>query len=224
MASLKILPRHLSGLAKLLSVPEDAIRELSSRLADVPVSLDPEEPIRKCVSETSGIPSDDADSIAEAFMSLLLLRTTSNDSLSEFVDELSLAIKETNSEELQFSDEVSGGIKMRLEVLLSNETLLVSTKAVSVMFEHDKLFSKARVLTQLLPIFGSDVNATPKGAVISHQVGIHYFQNGAHKEFFVLLDSDEVEDFIDVLERARAKADALKQFLATTSVPSIEEA
>ncbi|MGI9105098.1 MAG: hypothetical protein ACR2G4_02490 [Pyrinomonadaceae bacterium] len=223
MASLRIPNKHLSGLAKLLSMPEDTAVELTSALENAPVSFDPRQVLKTAVSGVTGISPADAASIKEALISLLLLRARSDESQTDVIDELSAAIQESDAEELQLPDEVRANAKKRLSMFLGIPSLLVSSKAVSVRLENDKLFSKARVVSDIRPIFGENVKESPKAAIILHQLGIHYFQDGDHKEFFVAMDTDEVQELISSLERAKAKAESLEAVLAAANLPHLKD-
>lgn len=223
MASLRIPERHLAGLTKLLSLPGESFRSAVTALEGIPVSKDPQDFVENALRNVEGLSSDDLELFAEAILSLVIVRASFEDSTSEYIEQVESALKGIVSDELKLSEEDISRVPEKLSLLLENTNLLLSAKSVSMMFEHDALFSKARVLTQILPVFGNDVNETPKGALLTHQLGIHYFKDGRHKEFFLVLDDEEIQTLIKVLERAKAKADTLKTFLASTSLHTIED-
>ncbi len=77
------------------------------------------------------------------------------------------------------------------------------------------------MLTDIRPVFGVRPEA-PQAAVIVHNLRIHYHQGGAHRDFLVTMDSQDIQDLIDTLERAKVKAENLKVVLATAGIPDIE--
>lgn len=220
MPSLNIPNRHVSGLVKLFNLTEKD--DLIENLRKVDISINPEKSIREAVASITGFTSEDVNDITRATMSLLLLRSSSDKSLEELIDELISTIKKGEFEELKFSDERYAEVKEKLIKILSIENLLLSAKAVGIKFEHDNLFEKAKVLTQILPVFSDDVDEIPKAAIIAHQLGVHYFQDGDHKEFFLRIDEEEIEELIKMLERAKKKARSLQNFLITTDIKYIE--
>lgn len=220
MASLNIPNRHVNGLAKLFSFTEQ--KDLVKNLQKVDININPEKSIREAIASITGFTPEDVTDITRAVMSLLLLRSSSDKSLEELIDELISTIKKGDFEELKLSDENYNKVKENLSEILSIENLLLSAKAVGIKFEHDNLFERAKVLTQILPVFSDDVDETPRAAIIAHQLSVHYFQDGEHKEFFLRIDEEEIEDLIQILERAKNKAKSLQRFLETTNVKYIE--
>lgn len=220
MASLNIPNRHINGLAKLFSLTEQ--EDLIKNLEKVEISINPEKSIRESIASLTGFTPEDVTDITRAIMSLILLRSSSDKSSGELIDELISTIKKGDFEELKLSDENYNKVKENLSEILSIENLVLSAKAVGIKFEHDNLFEKAKVLTQILPVFSDDVNEIPRAAIIAHQLGVHYFQDGEHKEFFLRIDEEEIEDLIKILERAKNKANSLQKFLKTTDVKYIE--
>jgi len=220
MASLNIPNRHVNGLTKLFSLTEQ--EDLIKNLQKANISINPEKIIKEAVASITGFTPEDVTDITRAVMSLLLLRSGSDKSLEELIDELISVIKKGNFEELKLSDDSYEKVKENLSKILSIENLLLSAKAVGIKFEHDNLFERAKVLTQILPVFSDDVEEIPKAAIIAHQLGVHYFQDGEHKEFFLRIDEEEIEDLIKILERAKNKARSLQRFLETTDVKYIE--
>jgi len=204
-------------------MPEDTAIELTSVLGNAPVSFDPRKVLKTAISRVASISPTDAASINEALISLLLLRARSDESQTDVIDELSAAIQESDAEELQLPDEVRANAKNRLSMFLGIPSLLVSSKAISVRLENDKLFSKARVVSDIRPIFGENVKESPQAAIILHQLGIHYFQDGDHKEFFVAMDTDEIQELISSLERAKAKAESLETVLAAANLLHLKD-
>jgi len=154
-------------------------------------------------------------------MSLYMVRANSEDETPVLVIEVAQTLEKVNLEGLNISPGYQDNIQPRLTRLLELNSFVVGAKAVSVMLEHDIVFYRARVLTDIRPVFGATIGA-PQAAVITHSLRIHYHQGEDHKDFFVMLDTQDVQTLIDVLERAKVKAENLKGVLATANIPYIE--
>jgi hypothetical protein len=75
-------------------------------------------------------------------------------------------------------------LKKRLFRLLDRKTLAISTKARSVLHEHDHTFGRVRVTTDISSVFGPNTVDPPAAAIIVHILKLHYIQDQQHKDFF----------------------------------------
>lgn len=221
MASPKIPKRFLSGLVNVISLPENSFQELVTKLERVPLTLNARELLGEVVSDVSGIAPDNAEKIASALMSLYMVRANSDSATTEAIDDIADTLENVEDKETSLTDEVLSNLKPRLAQLLEINSFVVGTKAISMLQEHDNIFYRARVLTDIRPVFGVAPNAI-QAAVIVHNLRIHHHQEENHKDFYVTLDTQDVQTLIDILERAKVKAESLKSLLATSNIPYIE--
>jgi hypothetical protein len=222
MAYLRALEKHVGGVRKLLELTEDALQALVQALQKAPITLDPERPVYKAVARVENLSDEDAVGLATALLSLYAGRAAhSEDSTDSFTDDVIQTIEQSGE---SFEEGQRETVRRRLTTILDVEPIAVSAKASGLLFEHDRVYSQGKVFSDLRPIFGSSAEDSPKAAIILHSLAIHYFQDGRHKEFFVVMDTGEVEALIKTLERAKAKAETLKAVLASANVPYIEEA
>ncbi|MCA1567032.1 MAG: hypothetical protein LC803_15555 [Acidobacteria bacterium] len=221
MPSPKIPKRFLIGLINALSLPENSFQELVTKLERVPLTLNVRELLGEVVSDVSGIAPDDAEKIASALMSLYMVRANSDRETSEAIDDIADTLEDVEDRETSLTDEVLSNLKPRLAKLLEVNSFVVGTKAISMLQEHDNIFYRARVLTDIRPVFGVAPDAV-QAAVIVHNLMIHHHQGENHKDFYVTLDTQDVQILIDILERAKVKAESLKSLLATSNIPYIE--
>lgn len=225
MAYLRALEKNIGGVIKLLSLGEEPKRALISALQDAPITLQPDMLLRRTVAGVDGIPAEDSREIAEALLNLYTGRAAhSEGGTSEFVEDVIQTLDEGNPRANGEALDESGSQKLReqLTQFLDIKPMAVSTKAASIMFEHDRLFASAKVFSDLRPVFGSSAEDSPQAAIVCHNLVLHYFQSGRHKEFFVVLDTDDIEQLAQTLERAKTKAETLKSVLAAANVPYIE--
>lgn len=139
------------------------------------------------------------------------VRTEENTPLDEFVDQVCIALKETKLKGLQPEGNNWEDFKQNLSQALSMERSLgVTSKALSVMTRHARVFKDAQVLTDLRAVFQSDPTKSPAAAVVIHNLRITFFENERWKEFFVALDSNDLRQLQSVLSRALKKEESLK--------------
>lgn len=221
MASLRVPKRHYKGLAKLLLLPDETTQELISALESAPLTLEIRETLEGILSRADTIRPNDVQSVTDALMSLYTVRANSEDSPSDLVTDLARAIEKADIEGVTVTDEFRATLAPRLTRLLEVNNLILASKAISIMFEHDSVFFKARVVTDLRPVFGTNTE-TPQAAIIVHNLRIHYHRGDEHKDFFIAMDAQDLDQLMKTLQRAKAKTETLKGVLSAASIPYIE--
>ncbi len=94
---------------------------------------------------------------------------------------------------------------------------LVDVKAKELQTEAEHIFCEARMITDLRPVFGSNVTDSPEAMIIVHtlKLGYHDFQSQTHREMYVAMDADDIAKLIEVLQRAEKKTKTLKDKMAS---------
>lgn len=226
MAEIRIPEEYERGFVEIRALDETQIAEFLSALADESPTLNREDLQSRVASKVEGsIARGDLDRIMETLSSLYGLRDSMGiQTVSEFADIVCEAMDLSDVEELWFEDEKEReSFRERLIRLLNVDSLDVAARAVDLLNEHEHtIHGKGRVLSDIRPIFGPDPDAPPKGAVVTHELKLSYHENRGVKEFFITLDSVQVDELIEVLERAKAKGESLKRMLGESGVPHIE--
>lgn len=223
MARIKVPERYFEGIAKTLSLTEEVFQELVGALAKLPAKLYPKDLMAKAVSNSKDISAKDAGTITSALLSLCLNRASSDKSTQNYLAEVIQSIEEAGSDTLKLLEKDKETLNNRLGQILDIKPLAVASKATSILFEHDRSFARARVVTDIRPIFDTKADTPPSAAVIIHTLNIHYYQDGEHKEFFVAMDGEDVQMMLNVMERAKVKANSLKQTLASTKITCVDK-
>lgn len=221
MVELRIPREDEAGLRKLAALDNDSMRELVSALGKVSPVLSRAELAPKIASQVDTIPRSDIDDIVEVLLPLYLLQERHNRSSSEIAEDICRAMDRSDNEELQFSSDERQRFKNRLIELFGIEAVRVGAKALEMLFENQRSFLNARIVTEVRPIFGSNPEDTPAGALIVHMLKITYREQGEEREFFVALDTTDVGKLSSLLDRADAKAESLKAYLERTRVSYI---
>lgn len=94
----------------------------------------------------------------------------------------------------------------------------VLQRARDVMTEHDHIWCHGRILTDLRPVFRPNDGGLIDGAVIIHNLYVHY-RGTDEGGFYVALDRLDLLELQEIVERALQKHDAMvKLFGATTRI------
>jgi len=93
----------------------------------------------------------------------------------------------------------------------ASKAAVKTAKVVELLNEHEHTYCpKSRIVSDIRCIFAPGELIEPVGAVIVHMLKLAYHQDGETKQFFVALDSDDLRDLRDTLERAISKEPRLK--------------
>ncbi|MBA7656344.1 hypothetical protein ES703_64268 [subsurface metagenome] len=105
-----------------------------------------------------------------------------------------------------------------------DESFGLINKALQLYSEYQNLFLDARILTDLRPIFKSNLKEGPAGGIIVHNLKVIYQSkhDSRSQEIFLALDSADLDTLIKVLERAKEKAENLYNCIDQNIFPCIE--
>lgn len=219
---LQIPEYYHKGISSFVSLDEDTYSSLEKSLEQSVPSLSRTGLVAHLAQKVP-IDKDSLEAIVQFLLSLYPARPAREVDIPDFVADVVRAIQATKKPELEPKEKDWEGLKTRLGRLLSLEQSLgVTSKAFGVMSEHGHVFLRARLITDIRPVFLSGVIQEPNAAVIIHNLKIEYRKNNETIEFFVALDSDDVLELRNSLDRADEKARVLKDILKTTAMQYLE--
>lgn len=197
-----------------------------SALGDEKPTLNRVDLLLRVGEKVTTIPPSELDEVTETLLSLYALRDDMGLPIPDFAEVICETMEESDVEELEFSDEVDRDhFKANLISLLGAESLDIAARAIDLLYEHERtIHGLARVLTDVRPVFGVNPEDPPRGAVVTHTLKVSYHEGARReiKEFFIALDTDQLDELIGVLARASLKAESLKRFLGGTTAPHID--
>ncbi len=211
---------YVRGINGLIGLTRDQAEGLISALqTEQPIYYEPGQLTRHLQSKVAIDPKV-LSQIIQALVSLYTTRAVTGLPVSEFVD---LACETGQKRGLNLADpQVLERLKQNLVALLEVEgSLAVVSKAVNVVTEQDRIFSQARVVTDLRPVFREDPGASPLAAAVLHTLRIHFHQNGELKSFFVAMDDEDVRSLKEALDRAQRKSATLRGVADSAKIPVI---
>jgi hypothetical protein len=136
------------------------------------------------------------------------------------VEDVCDAVNESGIVTPRLSDDDCVAFKRRLSDLLSTDVFSIGAKALVLSREQERTFCRARIITDIRPVFGADVTQQPKAAVLIHTFRISYHEGNLLRDFYVLLDSEDIEALRELLDRADAKAKSLESVIKAANVTS----
>lgn len=217
MASITIPKPAQAGLLRLASLPDETAKELLKALEDVSLVVYGAELLDRLINDLPTIQRNELQEILATLFGLSAAEVPVD--RSQFIDDL-VTTFQRRAEPL--SDEQLNNLRERLTALLEIDAIKIGGKARSVLFENEHNLVGARIVSDIRPIFGDDVENPPVGAIIVHSLKIEYLSSGKRHEFYVALDTKDVDSLLKVLERAKVKSSSLQALLGTTSVRYVE--
>lgn len=221
MPGLTIPKRHRVGIANLLKLEDGARRELSAALREASPTLDLHRLTTDLLAKIRSIDTSDLGPILDAVISLSFAAATAEILIPEFVEDVCNAVNESGIAKPRLSDDDCVAFKRCLSDLLTADVFSIGTKARVLMQDHERTFCRARILTDIRPVFGPEVSESPKAVVVVHSLKISYHEGRELKDFYVALDSDDIESLRKLVDRADSKAKSLESVIEAARVPTL---
>ena len=201
MPAITIPKEHSDGLAKILSLSLDESHSIVNALGTAKSQnmMEIAPLIQKAVPSLT--PKESWE-IGETLTSLYSARTGLDVTVDNFVKDLIVAAKRMQVEDQQPMQVVNSN----LTELLSVRPLSMLSKARGIHVDHENIFCAARILTDMRPVFDTDVSDPPVGCVIAHILKLGYHHSGEHKSIYIAMDKRDIDSLITALERAKDKA------------------
>jgi hypothetical protein len=219
---IKIPQKYREILIGITSLSDSAIAELESALGHTRQTLVSREEVANLAAQLKSIPAEEGVKIFEALLPLYMLKGSTNKNTSEFISDVINSLMISSGDEVKLLTAQAKPLEGRLTKLLGLKTIDLSAKAMSVLFEQQRTFQAARILTDIRPVFNHDATELPTAAVLIHTLRIEYLEDEESKEFFVAMDKNDIQKLRDVLERANQKESSIKEVLSKSSIDFIE--
>ena len=219
---LRIPDSHQSVLAELVSLPDDEFVRLARALREVPAGAT-ERAFAMGVADRLGLDADKVFETVRLLGMLFRLREAMELDREEFLAEVQVASENTGHADLMSPKVDWQKARSRTDSLLDGTaTLGLTSKAADLLAEHSKVLCTSRVLTDLRPIFGSDVTAEPTAILVVHKLRLGYHENGELHHTYFAMDADDIAELQAALDRAVKKAASLTEMAKRTQVRVLE--
>jgi hypothetical protein len=220
VAILSIPDRYQLGVSKIRELDVEtvrAFREALDRSVDPSIphgeSAKPAATVAAAIRNISQLDrTTDVKKIAEALISMYMAKAGYETPLDEFIDGIADSLETVSNPDLRLAPEEKDAFKEKLGILLNAEVFGIIAKADDLLTENERIFCRARILTDLRPVFGTDVDKGPVAMLITHSLKISFHESGRKGDhfFYVSLDDADLSALKDIISRAEAKANSLK--------------
>jgi hypothetical protein len=213
------IPKEDQGaVVAITKLPDAALERLITALSSAPPISNPAEMKEHIAKELPAIESDKLEHVIEVLYTLYFVRELSGVSPSRFLADLMDGIRKTRPELRDTSK-----LESQFNRLLNIETLLIIAKAARLQRDSERLYCEAKIISDMRPVFGSNPNVRPAGAVLIHTLRIHYHEGRDQREIHLALDSDDLSALAEVVRRAQAKDRVLRTVLKKSKLPNLGE-
>jgi hypothetical protein len=219
---IRLSKEFANRLKLLIDMAADDRAKVATALGQLLPAFEVEEDISAAIKKSGITDAKQAEEYQRAVMGLVYLQANSTDSKQdEFLGDVVDAIVRARGD--AGTDEAKAVSKSALAELLT-KPLSVSAKASVLLLDSERGFSRAKIISDIRPVFGQDVSSPDIEAVfIVHTLQISYHGN-EEGEFFLSLSTSDVKRLRAVIDRALEKAEGLakvvpqltKNFLQST--------
>jgi len=197
-------------------VPSGKIEELIQRLASVPASLR----LKDLVNAAKSVLMD--STAADAIVRLGVSFNGLSRQLGLPFEETVNAIRDALVRESLWSPQELDQWQ-RLEPsflqLVSNRAFRLVSKTIDLAYEYPYLYRRARVLTDVRPIFNEDAKQI-EGAIVTFSLRLRYDGIGGDDGISIAMDEQDLRQLFEQCHRALAKARTLEDFIKRTGLPT----
>ena len=213
---------YKSGIRTIISLSDKDLDTLIKLFEENPIVLNIREFNQKILPKIDFLESSDANKLIDTIGSLYELRLNLDISTEEFVDEIVAVINEDKDDLLDISPENIDKFKERLSHLLNIKSLSLRTKAANLIVDNQIIFRDAKLISDIRPIFGADVEDAPIGTVLVHTLKLEYIENDYPKSFHIALDDTDVTNLITLLKRTQIKSETIRKLIKSVGLLNYE--
>jgi hypothetical protein len=119
--------------------------------------------------------------------------------------------------------EAIGKFRKRVQEFLVIGGITRSAKTDLLRYEHERSVHSLRILTDVRPVFGNNVEEPPEATVIIHTLKLAYHRGGRLEEAFFGMDESDLQNLKEAVARAELKAKSIRAALAKAQLKVISE-
>lgn len=224
MASISIPRKDLPVFKKISELGKPQFNSLVSALGNTKPTVGQYKFAEAISSKVKSVKPGDIAEILRVVFILYSVKARTGVSPQVLAGDVGKSCVELSSKDNQFNKQSANILSNRLGKLLSlDKTVAITSKAGDVLTEHKHTFCSARILSDIRPVFSEKAESAPAAVIIHNlQIGFHDGGTGEHQEFYVALDTDDIQALKEVIERAEKKTIVLESILKRSKVQYLE--
>lgn len=198
------VPEQFKHGFKVISGLSDEQVEIFCREINAASNVHSSDSFINAVKDKVTIPYEDLRSLISTTFSLVGFVVDDQVSVEE------LAIDMADSYNAFDSDEKKSFIKNLTKIIYSSSKIKLIIKAKKLTNDYDKVFTEARILSDVRFVLGDDIKDRNQSGIIVHQLKIEYSQNRDLKHDFFAMDINDLQKLKISIERALEKDEAIR--------------
>ena len=217
----EIYEPHLKGLIKLASISDESYQELLTVLqGTAPSQFLPGE-VGDLSAMVKSIPAGETEAIIVAIVGSAIGRAGAGQTIEDLVKAIGEDLR--RNAELELPERAIRRFQRRAATLFKIDAIRIGAKAFELQLENVNNYDGVRVLTDIRPIFEDNPTERPKGFILIHTLKINYSTTtGEDSEFYVSLNTKDLQMLIDALKRAKTKAQSARALLESSKCVNVE--
>lgn len=210
-------------LALIAGLEDEQALELSGALSTASDELGGDELVQHVIDGSPSVEADDVRRILKTVRQVASAREVLEVQPDVFLDDIAEGMGKIEEDEHRLDETQQHRLRDRLTALTESPAMEIHAKARSLQQDQENTFCRARIISDLRPVFGSDVRQSPKAVLVAHMLRItyHHGSRGTLQDLFLTLRTEDLEQLSELIERARLKADSLHAFTAAADLREI---
>jgi hypothetical protein len=212
LPELTIPRQHIEPLKALADLPDDTFEQLLKE-------IESEKPVQDRSTLIQQVTSGLGDRSKARRLVNTLVSLYNVGTYREW-DLVVLAPAVANSPQLHdLTDPQRAKLTERIQRLFSNRTVATISSAGRIIFDHERVFHRARVLTDIRPVFTTD-DDVPSGAVLVYTLRVDSHKLGRDESLSFAMDDRDLERLKQAVDRAVDERAGVKRLLESTGLTS----
>lgn len=205
---------QLSSIGQIADIGSQRLSKLAEAFEGIEVC--PLHP-KQLVAAASGIlEGAQAETVVQHLLALYGITRKANASINIVADALDEAVRSELGAEIVDSETWSNAEPL-FRRLLNSRAIRLAATAVDLTYDYVNLLQRARILSDIRPLFTEDADAI-EAAVVSHTLRLHYDSSDGEHELSIALDANDIQLLIEQCERALRKAKTAQAMLERAGV------
>lgn len=213
---IRVPDAHVDALALLAKLPDPTFENIAEALSQPTTSAGRDDLTDALSGALDGSEVDprqlEAAGVVDALAALEIFRSSHGHTPDR--------VARVASAEARLDLDTSGRqrLRERLERLLGAPRLSAAAKAFDLAWATERLLHRARLITDIRPVFSDDPEAPPLGAVLIHTLELTHYSDDGLRTFYVTLSDTDLADLAGLLDREQTKAGQLRNMLTRADV------
>ncbi len=223
MPYLRIPPEHQLGLVKLAQLSDQVAAQLRTELNAAAQKVEGGSVSSGNIAPIPGLLRADLEKIVDAVVGLNFAKVYSDSELKDFANDVSESMQSMARSDFPAAGDAIGQFRKRIQEFLDIEGITRSAKIAFLRSEHERSVHSLRILTDIRPVFGNNVEIPPEATVIMHTLKIAYHRGTKLDEAFFGMDESDLQQLKEAVARAELKARSLRTALSRAQLKVITE-